>query len=130
MLAAEQIAERERQYEEALPFLSSGEECLAVELGAYEEDSEKENQDVGEGPSHGFLHLIPSPSPSPIPIPLPCKKPSLKKDRQKFLSSGGVPWLEHKLERYSPEPRVERRGIRYASMLDVDNFLDTVVSKL
>ena len=43
VLAAEQVAERERQYKEALPFLSSGEECLAFELGAYEEDSEKEN---------------------------------------------------------------------------------------
>ena len=38
-LATEQITERERQYEEALPFLSSGEEHLAVELGTYEEDS-------------------------------------------------------------------------------------------
>ena len=42
-LAAEQIAERERQYEEALPFLSSEEECIAAGLGAYEGDSEKEN---------------------------------------------------------------------------------------
>ena len=33
MLATKQIAKRERQYEEALPFLSSGEEDLAVELG-------------------------------------------------------------------------------------------------
>ena len=41
--AAQQIAKRERQYKEALPFLSSREECLAVELGAYEKDSEKEN---------------------------------------------------------------------------------------
>ena len=79
VLAAKQITKRERQYKEALPFLSSGEEHLAVELGAYEEDSKKENQDVREGSSHGFLHLIPSPSPSPIPIPPPCKKPSLEK---------------------------------------------------
>ena len=43
VLAAKQITERERQYEEALPFLPSEEECLAVELGAYEEDGEKEN---------------------------------------------------------------------------------------
>ena len=41
--AAEQVAERDRQAREAFPFLSSEEEHLAVELGAYEEDSEKEN---------------------------------------------------------------------------------------
>ena len=110
-------------------------------MGSPEEDSEKENQDVGEGPSHGFLHLIPNQSPSPIPIPPPRKKPSLKKvtkslrqsfeeGRQKFLSGEGVPWLEHALERHSPEPRVERSGVGYVSVSDVDEFLDTVVSKL
>ena len=41
--AAEQIAKSERQYEEALPFLSSSQECLATRLGAYEEDSKKKN---------------------------------------------------------------------------------------
>ena len=139
--AAEQITERERQYKEALPFLSSREEHLAVELGAYEEDSKKENRDVGEGPCHGFLHLIPSPSPSPIPILPPRKKPSLKKvtehlhqlfekDRQKFLHGEGVPWLEWELERYSPEPHVERSGISYVSVSDVDEFLDSVIGKL
>ena len=141
MLAAEHITESERQYKKALPFLSSSQECLAVRLGPYEEDSEKENQDVGEGPSHDFLCLIPSPSPSPIPIPPPHKKPSLEKvteslhrsfeeDRQKFLLGKGVAWLEHALERYSPEPQVERSGIRYTSMSDVDEFLDMVVGKL
>ena len=141
VLAAEQITKRERWYEEALPFLSSKEECIAAGLGACEEDSEKENQDVGEGPSHGFLCLIPEPSPSPIPILPPRKKPSLEKvtedlcqsfkeGRQEFLLGGGVPWLEHELERYSPEPRVERRGIGYVSVLDVDDFLNTVVGKL
>ena len=140
--ATQQVTKRERQEREALPFLSSEEEHLAAELGAYEEDSKEENQDVGEGSSHGILHLIPSsPSPNPIPIPPPKKKPSLEKvtedlcwlfekDRQQFLSGGGVPWLECELERYSPEPHVERSGIRYVSVLDVDNFLDTVVSCL
>ena len=37
------IAESKKQYKEALPFLSSSQECLATRLGAYEEDSEKEN---------------------------------------------------------------------------------------
>ena len=77
--ATEQVTKRERQFEEALPFLSSREEHLAVELRAYEEDSKKENRDVREGSSHGFLRLIPSPSPSPIPILPPRKKPSLEK---------------------------------------------------
>ena len=67
------FAKSKRQYEQALPFLSSLQECLAAQLGSYEEDSEKENQDVEEGPSHGFLRLIPSWSASPIPIPPPCK---------------------------------------------------------
>ena len=100
--AAEQVTERERQAREALPFLSSGEEALAVELGAYEEDSEKENRGVGEGSSHGiFRPITTSPSPKPIPIPPPRKKPSLEKvtedlhcsfeiGRQRFLSSEGV----------------------------------------
>ena len=29
---------------------------------------------------------------------------SFEKDRQRFLCGEGVPWLEHELERYSPEP--------------------------
>ena len=47
-----------------------------------------------------------------------------------FLSGGGVPWLEHQLERYSPEPHVKRSGIRYVGVLDVDEFLDHIVSYL
>ena len=46
------------------------------------------------------------------------------------MSGGGVPWLEHTLERHSPEPRVEKSGVGYVSMSDVDEFLDTVVGKL
>ena len=137
----EHFAEMDRQVEQALPFLSSSEECLAARLGSPEEDSEKENRDVGEGPSHGFLHLIPNPNPSPIPIPPPRKKPSLEKatkdlcwsfekDRQKFLSGEGVPWLEHALERYSSEPQVERSGVGFVSVEDVDEFLNMVVGKL
>ena len=53
-----------------------------------------------------------------------------EKDRQEFLSGGGVPWLECELERYSPELHIERSGIGYVSMSDVDDFLDTVVGKL
>ena len=75
----EHFAETDRQVEQALPFLSSSQECLAARLGSAEEDSEKENQDVGEGSSHGFLCLIPNRSPFPIPIPVPRKKPSLEK---------------------------------------------------
>ena len=121
--------------------LSSSQECLAARLGSPEEDSEKENRDVGEGPSHGFLHLIPDPSPSPIPIPPPRKRPSLEKvtetlcgsfekDRKKFLSGELVPWLEHVLERHNPELRVERSGVGYVSVSNVDEFLDMVVGRL
>ena len=39
----EHFAESKRQYEQALPFLLSLQECLAAWLGNYEEDSEKEN---------------------------------------------------------------------------------------
>ena len=46
-----------------------------------------------------------------------------------FLSGGGVPWLERQMEN-SPEPHIKRRGIGYVSMLDVDNFLNHVVSHL
>ena len=111
----EHLIKTERLYEQALPFLSSSQECLAAQLGSPEEDSKKENRDVGEGSSHGFLRLLPNRSPSPIPIPAPRKKPSLEKvteslrrsfeeGRQRFLSGKGVPWLEHALERHSPEP--------------------------
>ena len=129
--------EAEQQYKQGLPFLLSSQECLA-RLGSPEEDSEKENQDVGEGSSHGFLHLIPDQSSSPIPIPPPKKKPSLEKvtqdlrdefvkERKRFLDGMGAPlWLEHQLERESPEPHVERSGVRYVSVSDVDGFLDTV----
>ena len=135
------FAESKRQYKQALPFLSSSQECLAARLEGYE-DSKKENRDAGEGPSHGFLCLIPSQSPSPIPIPPPKKKPSFEKvtqdlrdefmrERQRFLNGGGAPrWLEHQLERQTPEPHVERSGIGYASVLDVDEFLNTVVGHL
>ena len=130
------FAETNRQVEQALPFLSSSQECLAARMGSPEEVSEKENRDVGEGSSHGFLRLIPNRSPSPIPIPVPRKKPSLEKvteslrqsfeeGRQKFLLGDGVPWLEHALDRHSPEPRVERSGIRYVSVSDVDEFLSS-----
>ena len=134
----EHFAETDRQVKQALPFLLSLEECLAARLGSPEEDSEKENQDVGEGPSHGFLHLIPDYSLSPIPIPAPRKKPSLEKvtqdlrdefakERKKFLDGMGAPlWLEHQLERNSPEPRVERSGVGYVSVSDVDEFLSSV----
>ena len=133
----EHFAETNRLVEQALPFLLSSQECLAARLESPEEDSEKENRDVGEGSSHGFLHLIPNRSPSPIPIPAPRKKPSLEKvteslhqsfeeGREKFLSGGGVPWLEHALDRHSPEPRVERSGISYVSVSDVDEFLSSV----
>ena len=50
----ESFEEAERQYEQGLPFLSSSQECLAARLGSPEEDSEKENRDVGEGPSMAF----------------------------------------------------------------------------
>ena len=40
---AEHITKSKRQYKEALPFLSSLQECLATRLGNYEEDSKKEN---------------------------------------------------------------------------------------
>ena len=51
--------------------------------------------------------------------------------RQRFLDGYGPPlWLEHQLERQSLEPRVERSGIGYVSVLEVDDFLDTVVGKL
>ena len=81
-------------------------------------------------------------SPSPIPIPPPKKKPSLEKvtedlkdvfqkERQRFLDGYGPPlWLEHQLERQSPEPQEERSGVRYVSVSEVDDFLDTVVVKL
>ena len=55
---------------------------------------------------------------------------SFEKDRKKFLSGEGGLWLERELERYSPEPHVERTEIGYVSMSDVDDFLDTVVGKL
>ena len=101
MVLIKHFKETERLYKQTLPFFSSSQECLAARLGSPEEDIEKENQDVGEGPSHGFLHLIPDSSLSPIPIPPPRKKPSLEKvteslcrlfeeDRQKFLSGKGV----------------------------------------
>ena len=51
-------------------------------------------------------------------------------DRKRFLSGKGVPWLEHVLERNSPEPQVERSGVGYVSMLEVDEFLNMVVGKL
>ena len=38
--------------------------------------------------------------------------------------------MERELERYSPELHVEKSGIGYVSVLDVDDFLDTVVGKL
>ena len=37
------FAKTERLYEQALPFLSSSQECLAARLGSPAEDSEKEN---------------------------------------------------------------------------------------
>ena len=132
------FAETDRQLKQTLPFLSSSQECLAARLGSPEEDSEKENRDVGGGSSHGFLRLIPDRSPSPIPIPALRKKPSLEKvtqdlqdefakERKKFLDGcGALLWLEHQLERNSPEPHVERSGVGYVSMSDVDEFLDTV----
>ena len=139
------FAETERQVEQALPFLSSSQECLADRLADARQDSEKENRNVGEGSSHGVLRRIPTPevpsyasSPSPIPIPAPKKKPSLEKvtedlknvfkeERQRFLDGYGPPlWLEHQLERNSPEPRVERSGVGYVSVSDVDEFLSSV----
>ena len=134
----EHFAETDRQVEQALPFLSSSQECLADRLAYARQDSEKENRDVGEGSSHGVLRRIPSPSPSPIPIPPPKKKPSLEKvtedlkdvfaqERQRFLDGYGPPlWLEHQLNRESPEPRVERSGVGYVSVSDVDEFLSSV----
>ena len=59
----ERLQESERLYEQALPFLSSSQECLAGRLVDARQDSEKENRDVGEGSSHGVLRHIPSPSP-------------------------------------------------------------------
>ena len=67
----EHLIETERQYKQTLPFLLSSQECLAAWLGSPEEDNEKENRDVGEGSSQGFLRLIPDRSLSPIPIPAP-----------------------------------------------------------
>ena len=111
-------------------------------MGSPEEDSEKENRDVGEGSSHGFLCLIPDQSPSPIPILAPRKKPSLEKviqdlrdkfvkERKKFLDGMVAPlWLEHQLERTNPEPHVETSGVGYVRVEEVDGFLDTVVGKL
>ena len=134
----EHFAKTDRQIKQSLPFLSSLQECLAARLESPEEDSEKENRDVGEGSSHGFLRLVPNRSPSPIPIPAPRKRLSLEevtqdlrdkfaKERKKFLDGMGAPlWLEHQLERNSPEPRVERSGVGYVSMLDVDKFLSSV----
>ena len=52
--AAQQITKRERQEREALPFLSSKEEHLAAELGAYEEDSKKENEMLEKVPPMAF----------------------------------------------------------------------------
>ena len=37
------FAEAEQQYEQAFPFLSSSQECLAAQMGSPEEDSKKEN---------------------------------------------------------------------------------------
>ena len=49
------------------------------------------------------------------------------KERKKFLDGMGAPlWLEHQLERNSPEPRVERSGVGYVSVSDVDEFLSSV----
>ena len=43
----------------------------------------------------------------------------------------GAPlWLEHQLERNSPEPHAERSGVGYVSMEEVDGFLNSVVGKL
>ena len=44
-----------KRVEEFFKGLLSEEEALAVAMGAYEEDSEKENQDVGEGSSFSIL---------------------------------------------------------------------------
>ena len=98
----EHFAKTDRRVEQALPFLLSSQECLATRLESPEEDSEKENRDVGEGSSHGFLRLIPNRSLSPIPIPAPRKKPSLEKvtqdlwdefakERKKFFGWYGSP---------------------------------------
>ena len=35
----------------------------------------------------------------------------IEKDRQRFLCGEGVPWLEHELERYSPEPQLRGVGL-------------------
>ena len=146
----ERFEESERLYKQGLPFCSSSQECLADRLADARQDSEKENRDVGEGSSHGVLRRIPTldvpicyiPSSSPIPIPAPKKRPSLEKvtedlkdafakERQKFLDGYGPPlWLQHQLERQSPEPREERSGVGYVSVSEVDDFLDTVVGKL
>ena len=137
-----EVTTREKSAKEALYCLLSDEEALTIELGVYKEDSEKENWDVGEGSSHGVLcPIYYAPSPEHIPIPPPKKKPSLEKatedlcqqfeeGRQKFLSGDRVPWLEHQLEMYSLEQHVERSGIGYVSVSDVDEFLDHVVGHL
>ena len=53
------------------------------------------------------------------------------KERKKFLDSMGAPlWLEHQLERNSPELRIKRSGVGYVSVEEVDGFLDMVVGKL
>ena len=134
-------AVRNRAAKEFFEGLPSEEEALAVALGAYGSNSKKENRDAGEGSSHGVLcPIFSSLSPKPIPIPPPREKPSLEKvtkdlhqqfgeGRQTFLSGGRVPWLGRQMEN-SLEPHIERGGIGYMSILDVDDFLDHVVSHL
>ena len=66
----EHLQESERLYEQALPFLSSSQECLADQLVYSNKDSE-ENRDVGEGSSSGIPIASPAllhrPSPSLLP---------------------------------------------------------------
>ena len=114
-------AARKRAHaEEYIKDLGMEEELLAEAMGVYEEDSKKENWVVGEGSSHGILHLI-TPSPPPIPVPGPCQKPSFGgmtedlsqqflEGREHFLSGQGVPWLEQQMER-SEELYAGGRGL-------------------
>ena len=58
-----------KRVEEFFKGLLSEEEALAVAMGAYEEDSKKKNQDVGEGSSFSILcHIVNTLSPPPIPV--------------------------------------------------------------